>query len=265
MLCNDTTVAQHDKKQGRLPRMWLLVCAAFLLGACGNMTLRNIQVLEYDEENRLKRVSHPSPDIRFGYADDGTRLWRKSSQSGLTVWIGGIYEERAGKRLCHVHANGQLIATFEQGGFLASLPQNRAVAQLASAATTLERCFNWPFQHGRTPITVIITTLLGILCVSILSRWGEKKIFYRSKRSQRSRISFQENPLCPSLPSVKDFPFDVGCSMLDVQRSKASFPRLGHQLLSTLLIVALVLTTTQTNVHAQSYDPVFYYYHPDHL
>jgi RHS repeat-associated protein len=237
---------------------------------CGNMIIRDLQVLEYDEENRLKKVSCPSPVITFGYADDGTRLWKKVSPNNLTVWIGGIYEVRGTKGLCHVYANGQLIATFEQGGLFAYLPQNKVVGQLASTASTLTRWFHWPLQNGRTPITVCIVTLLGILCLSVFSRWQERSDFLnrRTQRSQRNE-SGSAHPFIPSschpvfgslfalFPPVNNSE--------SVPRSAFRPPRFLHQGLSVWLIVGLVLATTETNVHAQTYSPVFYYYHPDHL
>ena len=40
---------------------------------------------------------------------------------------------------------------------------------------------------------------------------------------------------------------------------------LWRQAMSVFMIVVLVFTTTPTEVQAQTYDPVFYYYIGDHL
>ena len=44
----------------------------------------------------------PGPNfmlVKFGYAADGTRLWKWINQNptNLQVWIGNIYEEKGGK------------------------------------------------------------------------------------------------------------------------------------------------------------------------
>src|SRR5690606_32187039 len=83
--------------------------------ACGNMTVRGNQTLIYDEENQLTQVTGPGLSVTFGYADGGGRLWRAGA-TGYTVWIGGIYEIKDGKTLCHVSAGGGRVATFEPLG-----------------------------------------------------------------------------------------------------------------------------------------------------
>lgn len=97
-----------------------------LYDKCGNMIVRHgttgPQALDYDSENRLARFSQAgSLIVEFGYATDGTRLWKRVNQdaSQLQVWIGGIYEEKGGKTLFHVFAGGQRICTFEAGSPLA--------------------------------------------------------------------------------------------------------------------------------------------------
>jgi RHS repeat-associated protein len=233
--------------------------------ACGNMTIRDIQTLQYDEENRLVRVDCPSPTITFGYADDGTRLWRNSTSLGLTIWIGGIYEVRGTKPLCHVFVNGQLISSFEpQGGLFGFIPRTPTVARLASTA---ERWFAWPLQSGRAPVTLCVVTLFGILCASVFGRWSE--VLHRGQR--RGKLAMLWALVCYSLP-LRPFVRPSAPSSilalppsLDVPRSAFRAPRFWHQALSVWLIVGLVLATTETNVQAQVYPPVFYYYHPDHL
>lgn len=88
--------------------------------AAGNMTRRgpagSQQSLEYDARNRLRRVVPATgrPTL-FGYDASGTRLWKEHGDT-RTVWIGEHYEERDGKRLCHVIADGRRICTFEPQG-----------------------------------------------------------------------------------------------------------------------------------------------------
>ena len=94
-----------------------------LYDLCGNMIVRhagqtNAQSLVYDAENHLVRVAQASSNftlVKFGYAADGTRLWKWNNQSptNLQVWIGNIYEEKGGKTLFHVYAGGQQVCTFE--------------------------------------------------------------------------------------------------------------------------------------------------------
>jgi YD repeat-containing protein len=78
------------------------------------------QALDYDAENRLVRFSQAGAVIvEYGYAADGTRLWKRKNQdpNKLQVWIGNIYEEKeqdgTRKTLFHVFAGGQRICTFE--------------------------------------------------------------------------------------------------------------------------------------------------------
>src|SRR5206468_9034384 len=95
--------------------------------------------------------------------------------------------------------------------------------------------------------------------------------FYKSKRSQRNSLMARKKSVFPSFPSRPSVNIFEASSILDppssaeIPRSAFRAPRFWQQSLSTLLIVALVLATTETNVQAQVYDPVFYYYHSDHL
>lgn len=106
---------------------------------CGNMTQRGNQTLAYDERNRLTRVSGPGLQVDFGYNDEGSRLWRESS-SGLSIWIGAHYEERGGKKLCHVIADGRRIASFEPPtGVVQPVPVQVQVPGASSSGTTTVR------------------------------------------------------------------------------------------------------------------------------
>jgi RHS repeat-associated protein len=193
---------------------------------CGNMLLRGSQTLAYNEENQLVLISQSgAPTVSFGYADGGARLWRNSSASGLTVWIGNLYEERDGRRFCHVFAGGRRIATFEpQGGLFSFVSPTPWICKTTRA---VERAIAWPLQQGRAPVAVLIVTLTGILGFSIVFR---------------RRFA----PACIRVHRACILPF-------------------WQQAVSVWLIAGLVLATTNTNVQAQTYAPVFYYYHPDHL
>lgn len=80
--------------------------------ACGNMMLRGKQKLAYDPENQLAYVVAATGGYYFGYDGNGGRLW-KSGTNGLQVWIGDTYEEKGGKVLFHVFANGQTVCTLD--------------------------------------------------------------------------------------------------------------------------------------------------------
>jgi RHS repeat-associated protein len=97
--------------------------ATNLYDLCGNMIVRhtnatNSEALVYDAENQLVRVATVGTNFvlaKFGYADDGSRLWKWSNATTneLQVWIGNIYEEKGGKVLYHVFAGGEQVCTFE--------------------------------------------------------------------------------------------------------------------------------------------------------
>ncbi len=76
---------------------------------------------------------------------------------------GTLYEERAGQRLCHVHAGGRRIATFE--------PQSTVCQALGLPAAwdgrlaRLGRALTWPFRHGYQPVVVLALVLLGGLAL----------------------------------------------------------------------------------------------------
>ena len=75
----------------------------------------------YDADNRLKIFSQAGKVVvEYGYAADGSRLWKRTDQSAtnVQVWIGNIYEEKGGKVLFHVFAGGQQVCTFETNSAL---------------------------------------------------------------------------------------------------------------------------------------------------
>jgi RHS repeat-associated protein len=92
-----------------------------LYDLCGNMVVRhggttNAQALSYDPENQLSAFAQAGVvSAEFGYADGGARLWKRVNQNptNIQVWIGNIYEEKAGKVLFHVFAGSQQVCTFE--------------------------------------------------------------------------------------------------------------------------------------------------------
>jgi len=97
-----------------------------LYDLCGNMIVRhggltNSQAMVYDADNRLKIFSQAGAVVvEYGYAADGARLWKRVDQSAtnVQVWIGNTYEEKGGKVLFHVFADGQQVCTFETNSAL---------------------------------------------------------------------------------------------------------------------------------------------------
>jgi len=98
----------------------------YLYDLCGNMIVRhgsltNSQALVYDSENRLTAIAQAGVmSDEFGYAFDGARLWKRLNlnPTNLQVWIGNIYEQKGGKTLFHVYANGEQVCSFETNSFL---------------------------------------------------------------------------------------------------------------------------------------------------
>jgi RHS repeat-associated protein len=212
--------------------------------ASGNMTNRNGTALIYDEENQL--VQYGS-NITFGYADGGQRLW-KSNAGQLTIWIGGIYEIKGSKTLCHVFAGGQRVATFEPQGalcaFLQTTPVVRDLYAFAKTATT------WPLQEGRAPLTACLFPLVGILCVSVFSR---RFSAFSSRGS--------------GVPAAIDRHHARRWQWYQTHDPIAGSPtrRFAVSLVNVVLIVVLFVAVTPTQVEAGVCSPVFWYYHGDHL
>jgi RHS repeat-associated protein len=245
--------------------------ASYSYDANGNMIDRNSILMEYDEENRLIQ-SGDECTVQFGYADGGARLWKVSgSCSTAQIWIGGIYEEKGGKALCHVFAGGQRLCTFEpaSGGPYAMIWAPKTL--WAHATETFVSATSWPFQHNRTPATVLLTTLLFLLCVIRSARRGfgarlspaaaRWLIQMRAQRPGRDAFHRVRNLPEPITVAVERDPTLV----LTRQERRWFLQPLWGQALSVFMIVALVFSTTPTQVQAQTYNPVFYYYLGDHL
>jgi RHS repeat-associated protein len=83
----------------------------------GNMLTRGNQELVYDPENRLAMVVMSNSTVTFGYDASGTRLWKQGAlTNSLQVWIDGNYEEKDGKVLFHIMADGRTVCTFDSTG-----------------------------------------------------------------------------------------------------------------------------------------------------
>jgi RHS repeat-associated protein len=106
-----------------------------LYDLCGNMIVRhggvtNSQAMVYDPENRLSAIAQAGTmSDEFGYAYDGTRLWKRIDQNptNVQVWIGKIYEEKDGKTLFHVFAGDEQVCSFEATSLLAGGSNSNAV------------------------------------------------------------------------------------------------------------------------------------------
>lgn len=83
----------------------------------GNVVYRNRQRLIYDVNNRLAQVVATNGVVTtFGYDASGARLWKSTSTNTLQVWIDGNYEEKNGKILFHILADGRTVCTFDSTG-----------------------------------------------------------------------------------------------------------------------------------------------------
>jgi RHS repeat-associated protein len=83
----------------------------------GSMLTRGNQELVYDPENRLVMVVMSNSTVTFGYDAGGTRLWKQGAlTNSLQVWIDGNYEEKDGRVLYHISANGREVCTFDSTG-----------------------------------------------------------------------------------------------------------------------------------------------------
>ena len=68
-------------------------------------------------ENRLVMVVMTNLTVSFGYDSGGERLWKQgASTNSLQVWIDGNYEEKDGRILYHISANGREVCTFDSTG-----------------------------------------------------------------------------------------------------------------------------------------------------
>ncbi len=97
------------------------------------------------------------------------------------------------------------------------------------ATGTVLRALDWPFQHGRSPWTMLLLTFAGIsaICFAARRRLGV------TLHAPRSSLHFRVRPL-------------------------------WRQAVALLSIAAFTFASTP-NAEAVTYTPVFYYYHCDHL
>jgi RHS repeat-associated protein len=190
------------------------------------MTTRGSQTLTYDAQNQLVRSVTTNDTVLFGYDDSGQRLYRAGT-NGYTVWIGGIYEINNGKVLCHVYAGGQLVATFEPQ-CNAGLSRVFGEKNWYVVSTTAQNVLSWPFAGGRGRWTFFGGTWLAIIGGCLLL--GRRVPF---KRHELRRVW-----------------------------RPASLWRMAVTL--GLISAFLAGGIGEANA-APVYNPVFYYYHTDHL
>ena len=206
---------------------------SYAYDACGNMTTRNSseygnQTLTYDEQNRLVQVAiSGGSTVQFGYSAGGSRLWKKVGGQVTGLWIGSIYEEKDGKVLCHVYAGDRLVASFEPERALACIIQNNRY--LAAIYNNGSEALMAVFGHGRAPLGGMgLAIVIGLACGIVYSR---KRLW---------QVHGLSSPAAPRL--------------------------FFRQLLLMCLVGSIVLSGIPQAAYATpTYDPVFYYYHPDHL
>ena len=211
--------------------------------AGGNMVARGSQTLTYDAQNNLVRVADPNAglDVSYVYTAAGTRLYKINNNNGLVtqLWIGSIYEEKydAGRNrtltLCHVHAGGSLVASFEPQSTWAGIVNNNRT--LAKAFDLGNKGFGALFRGGRTPLTVPAMFALVGLAMGI---------YYNRRRLwQQFRI------------------FGAGPRDWLILRNPA------REMLLMLLVGAMLICSFPYEAYADgpTTDPVFYYYQSDHL
>ena len=140
---------------------------------------------------------------------------------------------------------------------------------------------HWPFQHNRTPATVLVTTLLLILWVIRSARGGfgvrpspaaatfvQRWVLAGFRTFGVSSLSAPGDGRTPTAAraaqkfATRNSAFEIDLTARE--RRRFTHP-LWQQSLSVFMMVALIFTTTPTEVHAQVYSPVFYYYIADHL
>ncbi len=213
--------------------------------ACGNMITRNRsgqlnQTLAYDEQNRLAQVAiTDGSTVQFGYAADGSRLWKKVNGQITNLWIGSIYEEKGDANgvtqiLCHVYAGDQLVVTFEPAGTYACLIQNNRY--LAAIWNGSDWALTGLFGGGRAPLSGMALAIVIGLGLGL---------YY-----SRSRLWIIYGMSSPG--------------------ASAPLYRRGswRQVVLMSLVGSVLMTSMPLQVYAGTpvYDnPIFYYYHPDHL
>jgi RHS repeat-associated protein len=213
---------------------------SYAYDACGNMTTRNSseygnQTLTYDAQNRLVRVYNntDSNDVRFGYSAGGARLWKKVNGQITCLWIGSLYEEKDGKILCHVYAGDRLVASFEPEEYLACLIQDRLY--LAAVWNFGGDALAAVFGHGRAPLSIMALAILAGLGCGVRYNRRRMRAVYGLSTPYRGAIFLQHDPW----------------------RQVVLMSLVGSVFLASMPQAAFAETPT--------YDPVFYYYHPDHL
>ena len=150
--------------------------------------------------------------------------------------------------LCHVIADGQLIATFEpqcNAGLSKVFGEQRWFA----ASTAMQSVLAWPFQNGRGKWTVFGGTWVGIIGLCLVAGRRGSPV---SKRVRRKLL-----PLLGERAGVR-----ASHSTLNLQLF--SFSQLWRSAV-TLTLISAFLAGSIGNVEAATYNPVFYYYHTDHL
>ena len=201
---------------------------------CGNMTARGSQNLSYNAQNRLTKVVTDGNTVTYGYAYDGSRLWKKVNGTVRQVWVGGIYEEKYDASqdkdliLCHIYAGGDLVATFEPASTWSQLINRYPyLAGVDKAIAVL-------FKGGRTPITGLSLGMLTGLAMGV---------YYTRRRLSRYGLA--------------------GASRWDNFYMRNPW----REMLLLMMMAAIIITSFPQEAYASNppYYPVFYYYHSDHL
>ncbi len=216
--------------------------SSYSYDTAGNMITRNRngqpgQTLTYDEQNRLTQVviadGPPATTVQFGYSAGGGRLWKKVNGQVTQVWIGSLYEEKNGKILCHVYAGDRLVASFEPaGGFACLVEHDRFFAALWHfGGKTLSALFG----NGHTPVTIMWAAALTGIALGL--RYNRRRL--------RDRYDLQTYYGLPAFGGTDPW----------------------RQMVLLTMAAAVFLSSNPQAVYAGTavYDPVFYYYHPDHL
>jgi RHS repeat-associated protein len=213
--------------------------STYAYDACGNMTNRNRsgqanQTLTYDEQNRLKQVAITGGStVQFGYSAGGSRIWKKVNGQVTGLWIGSLYEEKDGQILCHVYAGGRLVASFEpEGGFACFIQHHPFFAAVWNFGDGVSTAL---FGGGRTPMTIMWTAALTGIALGI--RYNRRKLLNRH-----------------GLQTYYGLRFIGGTDP-------------WRQMVLLTMAASVFLSSNPQAAYAGTpvYDPVFYYYHPDHL
>ncbi len=212
---------------------------SYAYDAGGNMTTRNSstygnQTLTYDEQNRLEQVAiSGGSTVQFGYSAGGVRLWKRVDGQMTGLWIGSLYEEKDGKILCHVYAGDRLVATFEPESALACIVQNnRYLAALWDTGDWAVTAF---FGGGRVLVTVLWAAALTGIALGL--RYNRRRL--------RERYGLHTYYGLRAIGGTDPW----------------------RQMVLLTMAAAVFLSSNPQAAYADTptYDPAFYYYHPDHL